>query len=167
MLHAPRRQSKTFLRGYEQCLGKARGHGRCWLHLATVWDEDQSAERRFSPFRLEGPPQRKGEARAEQDRGQSIGRGRSRTEDGAGQRQSIGLKRPPIDRSQRFISIHNLKVAIMSNTGCVLAFESAIFGQFQSPATGDVAALSTQHPVRSAKLGSVWARLVHFWESFF
>ena len=63
-----RRQSKTFLRGYEQCLGKVRGHGHCWFHLATVWDEDQSAERRFSPFGLEGPPQRKGEARAEQDR---------------------------------------------------------------------------------------------------
>ena len=65
------------------------------------------------------------------------------------------MKRPPIDRSQRVISIHNLKVAIMSSTGCVLAFESAIFSQFQAPAAGDVAALSTQHPVRSAKLSSV------------
>ena len=42
------------------------------------------------------------------------------------------MKRPPIDRSQRVLSIHNLKVAIMSRTGCVLAFESGIFGQFQS-----------------------------------
>ena len=65
------------------------------------------------------------------------------------------MKRPPIDRSKRVLSIPNLKVAIMSGVGCVLAFESAIFGQFQAPATGDVAALSTQHPVRSAKLSSV------------
>ena len=65
------------------------------------------------------------------------------------------MKRPPIDRPQRFLSIDNLKVAIISSTGCVLAFESAIFGQFQAPAAGDVAALSTQHPVRSAKLSSV------------
>ena len=65
------------------------------------------------------------------------------------------MKRPPIDRSQRVLSIHNLKVAIMLSTGCVLAFESAIFGQFQAQATGDFAALSTQHPVRSAKLSSV------------
>ena len=49
----------------------------------------------------------------------------------------------------------NLKVSIMSGVGCVLAFESAIFGQFQASATGDFAALSTQHPVRSAKLSSV------------
>ena len=65
------------------------------------------------------------------------------------------MKRPPIDRSQRVLSIHNLKVAIMLSTGCVLAFESAIFGQFQAPSTGDFAALSTQHPVRSAKISSV------------
>ena len=66
------------------------------------------------------------------------------------------MKRPPLDRSQRFLSIRNLNVAIMSRTGCVLAFESSNFGQFQAPATGDFAALSTQHPVRSAKLSSVW-----------
>ena len=65
------------------------------------------------------------------------------------------MKRPPIDRSQRVLSIRNLKVAIMSGVRCVLALQSAIFGQFQAPATGDVAALSTQHPVRSAKLSSV------------
>ena len=65
------------------------------------------------------------------------------------------MKRPPIDRSQRVLSIHNLNVSIMSGVGCVLAFESAIFGQFQAPATLDFAALSTQHPVRSAKLSSV------------
>ena len=65
------------------------------------------------------------------------------------------MKRPPIDRSQRVLSIHNLKVEIMSGVECVLAFESANFGQFQAPATGDFAALSTQHPVRSAKLSSV------------
>ena len=45
------------------------------------------------------------------------------------------MKRRPIDRSQRVLSIHNLKVAIMSGVGCVLAFESAIFGQFQAPTT--------------------------------
>ena len=66
------------------------------------------------------------------------------------------MKRPPIDRSQRVLSIHNLNVSIMSGVECVLAFENAIFGQFQAPAAGDVAALSTQHPVRSAKLSSVW-----------
>ena len=65
------------------------------------------------------------------------------------------MKRPPIDRSQRVLSIHNLNVSIMSGVGCVLSFESAIFGQFQAPATGDVAALRTQHPVQSAKLGNV------------
>ena len=65
------------------------------------------------------------------------------------------MKRPPIDRSQRVLSIHKLKVAIMLSTRCVLAFESAFFGQFQAQATGDFAALSTQHPVRSAKLSSV------------
>ena len=65
------------------------------------------------------------------------------------------MKRPLIDRSQRVLSIHNLKVAIMSSTGCVFAFESAIFDQFQAPATGDFVALSTQHPVRSAKLSSI------------
>ena len=65
------------------------------------------------------------------------------------------MQRPPIDRSQRVISIRNLNVAIMSSTGCVLTFESANFGQFQAPATSDFAALSTQHPVRSAKLSSV------------
>ena len=67
------------------------------------------------------------------------------------------MKQPPIDRSQRVLSIHELNVSIMSGIGCVLAFESAIFGQFQAPAAGDVAALSTQHPVRSlrsAKLSS-------------
>ena len=46
-------------------------------------------------------------------------------------------------------------MSIMSGIGCVLAFESAIFGQFQAPAAGDIAALSTQNPVRSAKLSSV------------
>ena len=65
------------------------------------------------------------------------------------------MKRPPIDRSQRVLSIHNLNVSIMSGVGCVLALQSVIFGQFQAPAAGDVAALSTQHPVRSAKLSSV------------
>ena len=65
------------------------------------------------------------------------------------------MKRPPIDRSQRVLSIHNLNVSIMSGVGYVLAFESAIFGQFQAPAAGDIAALSTQNPVRSAKLSSV------------
>ena len=49
------------------------------------------------------------------------------------------MKRPPIDRYQRVLSIHNLKMAIMSSTGCVLAFESAIFGQFQAQEAGDVA----------------------------
>ena len=66
------------------------------------------------------------------------------------------MKRPPIDRSQRVLSIHNLNVSIMSGVGCVLAFESAIFGEFQAPAAGRPAALSTQNPVRSAKLSSVW-----------
>ena len=65
------------------------------------------------------------------------------------------MKRPPIDRYQRVLAIHSLNVSIMSGVGCVLAFESANFGQFQAPATGDVAALSTQHPVRSAKVSSV------------
>ena len=65
------------------------------------------------------------------------------------------MKRPPIDRSQRVLSIHSLNVSIMSGVGCVLAFESAIFGQFQAPASGDFAALRTQLPVRSAKLSSV------------
>ena len=65
------------------------------------------------------------------------------------------MKRPPIDRSQRILSIRSLKVAIVSSTGCVLAFESANFGQFQASAAGDIAALSTQNPVRSAKLSSI------------
>ena len=65
------------------------------------------------------------------------------------------MKRPPIDRSQRVLAIHSLNVSIMLGVGCVSALQSAIFGQFQAPATGDVAALSTQHPVRSAKLSSV------------
>ena len=66
------------------------------------------------------------------------------------------MKRPPIDRSQRVLAIHSLNVSIMSGVGCFLALQSAIFGQFQAPATGDLAALSTQHPVRSAKLSSGW-----------
>ena len=65
------------------------------------------------------------------------------------------MKRPPIDRSQRVLAIHSLNVSIMSGVGCVLALQSAIFGQFQAQAAGDLAALSTQHPVRSAKLSSV------------
>ena len=65
------------------------------------------------------------------------------------------MKRPPIDRSQRVLSIYSLNMSIMSGVGCVLALQSAIFGQFQAPAAGEIAALSTQHPVRSAKLGSV------------
>ena len=65
------------------------------------------------------------------------------------------MKRPPIDRSQRVLLIQNLNVSIMSGVVCLLVFESAIFGQFQAPATGNFAALSTQHPVRSAKLSSI------------
>ena len=58
----------------------------------------------------------------------------------------MGMKRPSIDRSQRVLSIHNLNVAIIPSTGCILGFESANSGQFQARATGDFAALSTQHP---------------------
>ena len=60
------------------------------------------------------------------------------------------MKRQPIDKSQRVLSIHNLNVSIMSGVGCVLAFERANFDHFQTWAADDVAALSTQHPVRSA-----------------
>ena len=73
------------------------------------------------------------------------------------------MKRPPIDRSQRVLSIHNLNVSIMSGVGYVLAFESAIFGQFQAQAAGDLAGLSrytASRPICQVK--QRWAWLVHF-----
>ena len=58
-----------------------------------------------------------------------------------------------------------LATPLMSGVGCVLALQSAIFGQFQAQAAGDLAALSTQHlPICQVK--QRWDRLVHFWESF-
>ena len=77
------------------------------------------------------------------------------------------MKRPPIDRSKRVLSIPNLKVAIMSGVGCVLAFESAIFGQFQAPATGGRcrAQYTASRPICQVK--QRWDRLVHFRETFF
>ena len=78
------------------------------------------------------------------------------------------MKRPPIDRSQRVLSIRNLKVTIMSSTGCVLAFESAIFGEFQAPASGRPTALSTYTESRPiCQVKQRLARLVLFGESFF
>ena len=76
------------------------------------------------------------------------------------------MKRPPIDRSQRVLSIRNLKVAIMSSTGCVLAFESASFDQFQAPATRlRRAQYTASRPICQVK--QRWARLVLVGKVFF